>query len=102
MKAPRNQLFLERRSYRQRRCGDAARMLPVLGLLLCLLPMFWGPDTSGEPRQTAWDGMYLFVIWALLIVIAVILSRRLTQAARTAEKPGERHEGTLADQSAGE
>jgi hypothetical protein len=77
MKAPRNQVFLERRSYRMRRLGDAARLLPVLGLVLFLLPLFWGPDASGQPRFTAWDGLYLFVIWGGLIGLAAILSRRL-------------------------
>ncbi len=78
MKPPRNQVFLERRSYRLRRLGDAARLLPVLGLVLFLLPLFWGPDASGQPRLTAWDGIYLFVVWCGLIALSVILSRRLS------------------------
>jgi hypothetical protein len=78
MKRPRAPLFLERRSYRRRRLGDAARMLPVLGLLLVLLPMFWAPETAGGPRWTAWDGVYLFCVWAALIAVAGLLSRSLT------------------------
>lgn len=102
MKAPRNQLFLERRSYRQRRLGDAARMLPVLGLLLWLLPLFWGPDTSGAPRETAWDGIYLFVVWVGLIVLAAIMSRRLTPVATTAAERDDLRSTALTDRGAGE
>jgi hypothetical protein len=84
MKAPRNQVFLERRSYRMRRLADAARLLPVLGLVLCLLPIFWQPDVSGAPRMTAWDGIYLFVVWLALIVLAAVIARRLMTLATTA------------------
>jgi hypothetical protein len=90
VKAGRNQVFLERRSYRQRRLGDAARLLPVLGLFLCLLPLFWAPETAGAPRATAWDGVYLFVVWVVLIVLAAILARRLRPLATSADE----HEGT--------
>ena len=33
--------FLEQSGYRQRRMMDALRLLPVLGLLLWLFPIFW-------------------------------------------------------------
>jgi hypothetical protein len=78
MKRARAPLFLERRSYRRRRLGDAARLLPVFGLVLILLPILWEPDATGAARLTAWEGVYLFVIWAALIAIAAVLSRGLT------------------------
>lgn len=78
MRRPRGHLFLERRSYRRRRLGDAARMLPLFGLVLILLPLFWDPGTTGAPRVTAWDGVYLFCIWAGLIAAAAVLARGLT------------------------
>jgi hypothetical protein len=81
MKAPRNQVFLERRSYRMRRLADAARLLPILGLVLCLLPVFWQPAVSGQPRLTASDGVYLFAVWIGLIAVAAFLSRRLLPLA---------------------
>jgi hypothetical protein len=87
MRRPRDPLFLERRSYRQRRMGDAARMLPVLGLLLILLPVFWDPGIAGQPRSTAGDGMYLFVVWMLLIAVAALMSRGLTAAGRREARP---------------
>jgi hypothetical protein len=77
MKRPGAPLFLERRSYRRRRLGDAARLLPVFGLVLILLPILWSPDATGAARTTAWEGVYLFVVWAALIVIAAVLSRAL-------------------------
>jgi hypothetical protein len=85
MKARRNQVFLERRSYRLRRLADAARLLPVLGLTLFLLPVFWQPEVSGAPRLTAWDGVYLFAVWIALIVLSAIIARRLLPLATTAQ-----------------
>ncbi len=78
MRRPRAQVFLERRSYRRRRLGDAARLLPAFGLVLILLPLLWGPDTRGAARLLAWEGVYLFAVWAALIAIAAVLSRALT------------------------
>lgn len=85
MSPPRNQVFLEKRSYQMRRLGDAARLLPVLGLILMLLPVFWGPETAGEPRLTAWDGVYLFTVWFGLIGLAAFLSRKLPGIAATSD-----------------
>ena len=79
MKSPRNQVFLERRSYRMRRLGDAARLLPLLGLILLLLPMFWDAHTAGTVRLTVWDGLYLFAVWCGLIGLSALLSRKLLQ-----------------------
>ncbi len=77
MRRPRAPMFLERRSYRRRRLGDAARLVPVFGLVLILLPILWTPGATGAARLMAWEGVYLFVIWAVLIAVAVVLSRAL-------------------------
>ena len=69
-------MFLERRLYRRRRMMDAARLLPLVGLLLFLAPLLWAP-TPGEGASTAHGMIYLFTIWALLIVISAVLSRWL-------------------------
>ncbi|MFN3724581.1 MAG: hypothetical protein ACK4VZ_16295 [Paracoccaceae bacterium] len=75
--SPRNQpLFLRPASYRLRRRRDAARLLPVVGLFLMLLPVLWAPQDTFR-RDTAPDGIYLFVIWAGLIVLALLVSRSL-------------------------
>lgn len=57
---------------------DAARLLPVLGGGLFVLPVLWA-DGSG----TAPGVLYLFGIWGLLIAGAAVLSRRLPQPLDT-------------------
>ena len=73
--------FLERRTYRQRRRMDAARLLPLLGVVLFLMPLLWA---TGGNAATARGGMYIFAIWAGLIVVAAWLSRWLV--GRQADK----------------
>jgi len=76
VKPPGKPLFLARRPYRRRRVMDAARLLPLLGGFLFLLPMLWAPRPE-HPRSTAGDGIYLFVVWGILIAIAALLAMRL-------------------------
>lgn len=70
-------LFLRPASYRRRRRRDAARLLPVVGLFLILLPVLWAPQDTFR-RDTAPDGIYLFVVWAVLIGLAMGISRSLS------------------------
>lgn len=84
MKAPRTPQFLGRESYRLRRLMDAARMLPVMGLVLLLLPLMrHSPELESPP--TATEGAYLFVVWAVLILAAFLLSLRLRRALDVSE-----------------
>lgn len=77
---PRAPLFLPRPSYRMRRLVDAARLLPVFGGFLLLLPILWGPaDTAAH--DTASAGIYLFGVWAVLIGLAAWLAPGLADAA---------------------
>ena len=69
-------LFLERRSYRRRRMADAARVLPLLGFVLVLVPILWLPAESPTP-DTVRGGVYLFTVWFGLILVAFVLSRML-------------------------
>lgn len=71
-------LFLGRKGYRARRLRDAARILPVLGLVLVLLPVLWAP-AAADVRATVGDAIYLFVVWLGLILGALLLGRGLTQ-----------------------
>jgi hypothetical protein len=73
-------LFLPRPEYRRRRLVDAARLLPVLGGFLMLLPILWAPGGE-QGRNTARDGIYLFVVWALLVGLAAWLAPGLADAA---------------------
>lgn len=72
----RSPLFLRPTSYRRRRRRDAARLLPFFGAFLFLLPILWAPQNTFQ-RDTAPDGIYLFVVWAILIVMAFAISRSL-------------------------
>ncbi|MDU8913732.1 hypothetical protein [Aestuariicoccus sp. MJ-SS9] len=77
---PRPPLFLERQSYRRRRLRDAARALPVLGMLLWLVPVIWptGPGTGQGTGVTSSSALiYIFGVWALLAGAAALLSLRL-------------------------
>lgn len=59
---------------------DAARLLPIFGGVLLLLPILWGPSET-EVRSTASDGMYLFLIWGVLVALAAWLAPGLADAA---------------------
>lgn len=72
-------LFLERQSYRRRRLVDVARLLPLLGVWLLLLPLLWpGSDraavASGQvaPMPMSAAITYIFAVWAVLIAGAVL------------------------------
>ncbi|MGB8813508.1 MAG: hypothetical protein WCC57_10005 [Paracoccaceae bacterium] len=80
MMRPRAPLFLARRSYRLRRMRDGARLLPIFGALLVFLPILWAPAATGA-RDTAPDGIYLFLIWAGLIGVAMVMAPGLTDDA---------------------
>jgi hypothetical protein len=77
---PREPLFLERQTYRRRRLMDGARVLPVVGAAFFLLPVLWaGPGGEGAAR-TAAGGIYVFLIWLVLIGGAALISRRLIRS----------------------
>ena len=76
--------FLPRRDYRLRRLHDAARLLPLFGLFLIVLPILWSaPDDL--THRTASDGVYLFGVWIGLIVVAALFARGL--AGRPQDPP---------------
>lgn len=72
MRRPRP-IFLARASYRHRRLTDAACLLPVLGAFLVGLPILWGPAET-TARDTAPDGVYLFLVWLGLVIMAAVLA----------------------------
>ena len=73
-------LFLAKSGYRRRRLHDVARLVPVVGTFLILLPILWDPAHTAQP-DTARNGLYLFAAWAVLIAIAAILAPRLSNDA---------------------
>lgn len=64
--------------HRLRRTMDAARLLPIVGAFLFLLPLLWagGMTSSGI--------LYIFGIWIVLIAISGLLSRPLSKPSQTA------------------
>ena len=69
-------VFVHRGTYRRRRVADAARLLPLFGGILVLIPLLWGRDEAGDVR-TAGVMFYFFLIWVLLAVLAGVVSRFL-------------------------
>lgn len=74
MRSPREPLLLARQSYRKHRIEDAARLLPLLGVILFLLPLMVGGEV-GSIRLA-----YVFTVWFLLILAAAILSFFLSRS----------------------
>lgn len=70
----RGPVFLERRSYRRRRMADFARLLPVIGLVLLMVPLLW---TEGRPdgTRTSHAIYWIFGVWAGLVVATGLLAR---------------------------
>ncbi len=74
MRRPTAPLFLARAVYRKRRLRDAARLVPVLGVFLLLIPGLWAGDAPRSPTAWAQDWVYLLGVWAGLIGVAAILA----------------------------
>lgn len=85
-------VFLERRSYRQRRMMDALRLLPLIGLILWLLPTLWsvsdahgGGEADGVKLSQAI--IYVFGVWICLIVSGGVLWRYLVDVLQVSDAP---------------
>ncbi|MHA6324934.1 hypothetical protein [Roseivivax sp. CAU 1753] len=70
-------VFFQRRTYRRHRLQDAARLLPIIGLFAWLIPLLWPRNVEDAPHLGS-ALIYVFTVWAVLIVIGALLSRRLT------------------------
>ncbi len=77
--APRSPVFLAKARYRQRRLRDALRLLPILGAVLWLVPLLWPRGEGGQTNAVAL--IYMFVIWAGLVVLGAVFSSRLDPLA---------------------
>lgn len=71
-------LFLAPSPYRRRRLRDAARLLPVAGVLLMILPMLWTPAGDGN-RRLSGDVIWFFLTWAGLILAAAAFAPGLAR-----------------------
>ena len=73
--SPQSNQFLHRQNYRRRRMTDAARLLPLAGVVLLLIPLLLEQTAIGDPAaRTSRVGFYIFFIWAGLIACAYGLS----------------------------
>ncbi|QXT38086.1 hypothetical protein [Gymnodinialimonas ceratoperidinii] len=72
-------MFLERRTYRQNRLQDAARLLPFLGAIMIFGPVFIRDEEGGAPTL-AGELVYYFAIWLGLIVLTAVISRALVRS----------------------
>lgn len=72
-------VFLARSTYRRRRVIDASRGLPFLGAFLFLLPVLWNRPGAepGTGPGLAEQGLYLFGVWAMLVLASAAISWRL-------------------------
>ena len=81
-------MFLDRRMYRRRRVADAARLMPILGAVLFVLPLTW-QGQEGAPVSTTGVMVYLFGIWAVLAVVSGLISRRLGEDVGSRPETGD-------------
>jgi len=79
MSPERGPVFLARRTYRRRRLGDAARLLPIVGALLVCIPLLW--RNGSEASRTTDVMFYIFGLWIALAVLAGAISRYLRPSA---------------------
>lgn len=75
--APQHRLFLERRGYTQRRIVDGARLLPIVGLVLFMVPLIWPQSGEANAVTTSVSSVYVFLIWFALIVTGGLLAHRI-------------------------
>lgn len=76
---PRSTEFLERNTYRLRRLMDAARFLPVFGLILLMLPLM-RDSGDGDASRVGQEAVYLFVVWIAMVAAAFLMSLGLRRA----------------------
>ncbi len=84
MRRPKRPLFLARAPYRRRRLRDAARLLPVFGAFLLLLPLLWAPES--RMSLSSGDVIYFFLIWLGLIGLAAAFAPGLRSGEGTDEE----------------
>ena len=73
-------LFLERRTYRRNRLQDAARLAPILGVLLFFGPVFILTSDTGVGGSTSGWLVYFLGVWFGLVILSAALSVALGRA----------------------
>ena len=101
---PEQQIFLERSGYRQRRIADAARLVPVVGLILWSVPLVWPHDGEEGAITTSTAMIYMFAIWFALILLGAFLASKIspvepTSTEETFDEVGPVQEGEFPPES---
>ncbi|NNE80619.1 MAG: hypothetical protein HKN18_10140 [Silicimonas sp.] len=68
-------IFLARQSFHRRRIADAAKLVPVLGVVLMLIPILWDEGYASSGAM-----VYVFSVWAILILLIGLLSSALARS----------------------
>lgn len=84
MKPAKRPLFLARAPYRLRRLRDAARLLPILGFVLLILPLLWAKETDASLRSG--EVLFYFGVWTMLILVAAAFAPGLKGSAADEEE----------------
>lgn len=79
--------FVEQRTYRRRRLMDIARLAPLIGALLFMVPLLWprqdlsagGAGASGTSMSSAM--IYIFAVWIGLVLFSVGFSHAVKRWA---------------------
>jgi hypothetical protein len=76
-------LFVQRQTYRRRRLVDAARALPLLGMMLWSIPLLWG--VSETPMRASSGLVFVFMVWIWLVLVAwaLVFALRTSQNGQT-------------------
>ncbi len=86
MARPPHPVFLAPSGYRRKRLRDAARLLPAMGAALLLVPLLWTRSDAPGGVGNAAALLYVFGVWAALIAVAFLLSRRLLDGGDDGEE----------------
>jgi hypothetical protein len=68
-------LFVEPRNYRTRRMVDGLRVLPMAGIFLIAMPLFWGGSQDSVKSSAVM--LFLFGVWIGLIFLNYLITRRI-------------------------
>ncbi len=80
-------LFLQRQPYRRRRLIDAARVLPVFGSFLLLVPAVLIPWDVAGSTSSMW--LFLFGVWIAMILSGAMIVRYLVDVDDRNRKGGD-------------
>ena len=81
MREPLSPQFLDLQSYRRKRLADAAKMIPILGIIVTMFPLPYLFGITHADKNALPLALYLFTVWMVLILVAGFLSRKLHDPA---------------------